>query len=130
MLSPDVENILNIQKNRSLREEKLKEKILHSVEEKINNYANFGHTNCIYTIPNFIFGEMPYKIDSMNRYLVKKLKKEGLYIINISPQYIYISWNIKDIKKALEEQTKEIKTKIEKQELNNYSAFVNQKKTF
>ena len=85
MLSPDVENILNIQKNRSLREEKLKEKILHSVKEKINNYANFGHTNCIYTIPNFIFGEMPYKIDSMNRYLVKKLKKEGLYIINISP---------------------------------------------
>ena len=103
---------------------------MHSVKEKINNYANFGHTNCIYTIPNFIFGEMPYKIDSMNRYLVKKLKKEGLYIINISPQYIYISWNIKDIKKALEEQTKEIKTKIEKQELNNYSAFVNQKKTF
>jgi hypothetical protein len=130
MLSPDVENILDIQKKRSLREEKLKEKILHYVKEKIHNYANFGQTNCIYTIPNFIFGEMPYKIDSMNRYLVKKLKKEGLYVINISFQYIYISWNIKDIKKTLEEQSKEIKTKTEKQEVNNYSAFVNQKKTF
>ena len=32
MLSPDVENILEIQKKRSLREEQLKEKILKSIK--------------------------------------------------------------------------------------------------
>ena len=73
MLSPDVENILEIQKKRSLREEQLKEKILKSVKEKINNYANFGQTKCIYTVPNFIIGEIPFKIESMNRFIVKKL---------------------------------------------------------
>ena len=75
MLSPDVENILEIQKKRSLREEKLKEKILRSVKEKIQNYANFSQTNCIFTIPNFIIGEIPFKLESMNKFIVKKLKK-------------------------------------------------------
>ena len=67
----------------------------------------------------------------MNKFLVKKLKNDGLYIINISLQYIYISWNIKDIQKAIEEKSNKNKTKSEKKELNNYSAFVNySKKTF
>lgn len=129
MLSPDVENIIEIQKKRSLRVEQLKQKILQSVKEKVNNYANFGQTNCIYTIPNFIIGEVPFKIESMNKYLVKKLKNDGFYVINISTQYIYISWDIKDITKAMEEKTK--KNKYETShltDLNNYSAFVNNKK--
>lgn len=131
MLSPDVENILEIQKKRSLREEKLKEKILKSVKEKIHNYANFSQTNCIFTIPNFIIGEIPFKLESMNKFLVKKLKNDGFYIINISLQHIYISWNLKDIEKAIEEKSKKNKIKLENQDINNYSAFVNySKKTF
>uniref|UniRef100_A0A6C0LGF6 Uncharacterized protein n=1 Tax=viral metagenome TaxID=1070528 RepID=A0A6C0LGF6_9ZZZZ len=131
MLSPDVENILEIQKKRSFREEQLKEKIQKSVKEKINNYANFGQTNCIYTIPSFIIGEIPFKLEAINKFLVRKLKSDGLYIINISLQHIYISWNIKDIQKAMEEKSKKNKIKSEKEDLNNYSAFVNySKKTF
>ena len=67
----------------------------------------------------------------MNKFLVKKLKNDGFYIINISLQHIYISWNIKDIQKALEEKSKRNKIKSETADLNNYSAFVNySKKTF
>lgn len=132
MLSPDVENILQIQKNRSLREVQLKEKILKSVKEKIQNYANFGQTNFIYTIPNFIFGEIPYTIESMNKYLVKKLKQEGFYVINVSQQYIYISWDLKDINNAIEEKNKKAKEKLNKNndhnDINNFSAFVNYNK--
>ena len=129
MLSPDVENIIEIQKKRSLRVEQLKQKILQSVKEKVNNYSNFGQTNCIYTIPNFIIGEVPFKIESMNKYLVKKLKNDGFYVINISTQYIYISWDIKDITKAMEEKTKKNKYETsDSSDLNNYSAFVNHKK--
>jgi hypothetical protein len=128
MLSPDVENVLSIQKKRSVREEQLKNKILNSVKDKINNYANFGQTNFIYTIPNFLIGEMPYTLESMNKYIVKKLKSEGFYIVNISTQYIYISWNIKDISKVAEQK----KNKLEEKYNNNinFSAFTNSKKTF
>ena len=129
MLSPDVENILEIQKKRSLREEQLKEKILKSVKEKIKNYANYGQTNCIYIIPNFLIGEIPFKLKSMNKFLVKKLKNDGFYIINISLQYIYISWNIKDIQKAIEEKSNKKKIKSETSDLNNYSAFINYSKS-
>lgn len=127
MLSPDVENVLSIQKKRSVREEQLKNKILNSVKDKINNYANFGQTNFIYTIPNFLIGEMPYTLESMNKYIVKKLKSEGFYIVNISTQYIYISWNIKDITKVAEQK----KNKLEEKYNNNtnFAAFTNNKKT-
>ena len=136
MLSQDVENILSIQKNRSLREEQLKQKMLNSVKEKMNNYAKFGKTYCIYTIPTFLIGELPFKIESMHRYIIKKLKKEGLYIIDISIQHIYISWDIKDINKMLENKKNEnkksnIESSINSNDINNYSAFVNNsKKTF
>lgn len=129
MLSPDVENILELQKKRSVREEQLKLKMLNSVKEKINNYANFGHTACIYKIPNFLIGEIPFKIETINKFLVKKLKNEGFYVINLSLQFIYISWNIKDINKVLENKNKKINSN---QEINNnFSAFANiTKKTF
>lgn len=136
MLSPDVESILKIQQNRSFREEKLKEKMLKTVKEKIQNYANFSQTNCIYTIPNFLFGEIPYCLKSMNKYLVKKLKHEGFYIINLSIQYLYISWDIKDINIAIEEKNKKVKNKLRKNTENsnntsNFSAFANNdKRTF
>lgn len=124
MLSPEVENVLSIQKKRSEREEQLKQKILQSVKEKINNYANFSKTKCIYTVPNFIIGEIPYNIDKMSRYICKKLKNEGFYIIKISSQFIFISWDIKDISKNIGSGYKS------NNDLNNYNAFVNSKKTF
>jgi hypothetical protein len=127
MLSPDVENILSIQKKRSQRGEQLKQKMLQSVKEKINNYANFGQTNCIYTVPNFLIGEIPYDLDKMTKYICKKLKEEGLFIIKMSSEYIYISWDIKDIAKN---QSSSKSSKSGSNDLNNYNAFVNNKKTF
>ena len=67
MLSTDVENILELQKRRSNREEQLKIKMLNSVKDKINNYANFGQTACIYKIPNFLIGEIPFEIELINK---------------------------------------------------------------
>ena len=120
MLSPDVENVLTIQKNRLLREEQLKQKMLNSVKEKINNYAKFGQTNCIYKIPNFIIGEIPFKLESMHKYLIKKLKSNGFYIIDINIQYFYVSWDIKDINKALEDRKKEKQNKSSKIDNNMF----------
>jgi hypothetical protein len=128
MLSPDVENILSIQKKRSEREERLKNKMLRSVKDKINNYANFSKTNCIYTIPSFLIGEIPYNIEKISKYLIKKLKEEGFYIVKISIQYIYISWDIKDISKKNEPKSKY--NNDLNNDLNHYKSFVNDKKTF
>tara|TARA_E500000178_G_scaffold353219_2_gene418525 strand:+ start:1276 stop:1683 length:408 start_codon:yes stop_codon:yes gene_type:complete len=129
MLSQDIENILQLQKNRSIREEQLKLKILNSIKEKINNYANLGKTACICKIPNFLIGEIPFNIESVNKFIVKKLKNEGFYIVNISIQYIYISWFIKDIDKVIKDKNNKNKDKYG--DSNHLSAFVNtDKKTY
>ena len=129
MLSPEIENILEIQKKRSNREERLKLKVFNIVKEKIQNYANFGKTCLVYSVPNFIIGEIPFTLDTMSKYITKKLKEEGFYIINLNIQTIYISWDIKDIQKVLDKKTKKIKK--EKFINNSYSAFANvNKKSF
>ena len=97
MLSNTVENVLSIQKKKSEREHKLKKQMLNTVKERIINYAKFGQTNCFYTIPSFLFGNIPYNLEDMSKYIVKNLKKEGFHVIKINTQYIYISWNINHI---------------------------------
>ena len=59
------------------------------------------------------------------------------YIIDINIQHFYVSWDIKDINKALEDRKKEKQSSkinnsgLKNNDLNNYSAFVNySKKTF
>ena len=69
MLSPDVENIISIQKKRTERNEQLKQKMLNLVKDKINTYANFGQTICIYTVPNFLIGEIPYDLPTISKYI-------------------------------------------------------------
>ena len=127
-----MEKFIDIQKKRSVRKEELKNKIISSIKDRIQNYSNLGYTNFIYTIPNFIFGYMPYDIETMSEYIVKKLTQEGFYIKELNIQYIYISWNIKDLLKSKNENDKiksEKKTRqVESKSINNYSAFVNNNK--
>jgi len=135
MISPDMEKFIHIQKKRSVRKEELKDKIMSSIKDRIQTYSNLGYTNFVYTIPNFIFGYMPYDLEPMNKYIIKKLINEGFYIKELNVQYIYISWHVNDLLKSKEEKIKyeKIKTskrneKSERNSIDNYSAFVNNNK--
>jgi hypothetical protein len=130
MISKDVENIIEIQKKRSMREELVKQKVLSMIKDKIHHYAFFGHTNCVCKIPHFILGEVPYKLESMSKFVIKKLKSEGFYIIKLNMEHIYISWNINDI--ATQNQTKKATSSDTQSDAgHNYTAFMNiSKSTF
>jgi hypothetical protein len=130
MFSPTVENVLLIQKKRGEREEQLRTKMLTLVKERIQNYANFGQTNCIYTIPNFLIGYSPYNMEKMSKYIYKKLKEEGFMVNKLSEQYIYISWNIKDLSENISKKKSSVKFK-EELSMNDMSlnAFANNSKT-
>ena len=130
MFSSTVENVISIQKKRGEREEQLKAKMLTLVKERIQNYANFGQTNCIYTIPNFLIGYSPYNINKMSKHIYKKLKEEGFIVKQLSEQFIYISWNIKDLSECISNKKSSVKFS-EDLSLNDLSlnAFVNNSKT-
>ena len=122
-LSSTVEELIKQQKIRSNRTDKVKEKILETLNDKISNYSYFGKTNCIFTIPNFIIGYVPYDVKDISKYIVKKIKKEGLFVIKLNDENIYISWNINDLyKDNLKE--KENKSKIKKKQKDNNIEYI------
>ena len=121
MLSSKVENIIQMQKKKNERDEKTKKDILNTIYKKIKNYAHLGLLECIYKVPNFMFGYPPYITSDITIYIYKQLKSDGFYIIKMNDEYLYISW---DVNKLYKKENKN-KTEI----INNLSAFVNNKKT-
>jgi len=118
MLSSKIENIIEIQKKRNQRDEKTKQIILDTINNKIKNYANLGLLECLYKIPSFMFGYAPYNLSDITKHVYKQLKSDGYYVVQINDEYIYISWDVNKLYKK--------KNKIEP---INLSAFVNNKKT-
>ena len=82
------------------------DKILQRCHNKIKLYAQNKKTECIYNIPEFIIGVPLYDINELSEYLLSSLNKNGFILKQIPPNWIYISWDIKNKKK--------MKVKVEK----------------
>lgn len=118
MLSNTIKKVLEPQKKRSGREKELKKKVIEIITDKINNYSSYGKTNCDYKVPPVLMGYILYKQESLTKYLLNKLYKEGFYVKELSTNIIYISWDIKDIQSVQEEKKKE-KIKKTNKEIND-----------
>jgi hypothetical protein len=107
MLSDTLKSVLEPQKQKSIREREVKDKIVNILLEKIKNYSSYGQTNCTFKVPPFILGCIPYKHESMIKYLKSKFYKEGFYVKEEVFGILYISWDIKDINKVQDSKRKE-----------------------
>ena len=107
MLSDTLKSVLEPQKQKSIREREVKDKIVNILLEKIKNYSSYGQTNCTFKVPPFILGCIPYKHESMIKYLKSKFYKEGFYVKEEVYGILYISWDIKDINKVQDSKRKE-----------------------
>ena len=98
MFTATVNSAIEIQEKRSKRDSTVKEKILLMIKDKIENSSvRHNQTNCIFTIPTFIIGYIPYNVEDMCNYVIKKMIKDGLYVIKLNNENIYISWHINDL---------------------------------
>jgi hypothetical protein len=107
MLSDTLKSVLEPQKQKSIREREVKDKMVNILLEKIKNYSSYGQTNCTFKVPPFILGCIPYKHESMIKYLKSKFYKEGFYIKEEVFGILYISWDIKDINKVQDSKRKD-----------------------
>lgn len=107
MLSDTLKSVLEPQKQKSIREREVKDKIVNTLLEKIKNYSSYGQTNCTFKVPPFILGCIPYKHESMIKYLKSKFYKEGFYVKEEVFGILYISWDVKDINKVQDYKRKE-----------------------
>lgn len=82
------------------------DKILQRCHNKITLYAENRKTECIYEVPEFIIGVPLYNINELKEYLVSSLNKNGFILKQIPPNWIYISWDIKNKKNVKVKQEK------------------------
>ena len=75
------------------------DKILQRCHNKIKLYAENRKTECVYEIPGFIIGVPLFDVNELREYLVSSLNKNGFILKQIPPNYIYISWDLKNKKK-------------------------------
>ena len=107
MLSDTLKSVLEPQKQKSILEREVKDKMVNTLLEKIKNYSSYGQTNCTFKVPPFILGCIPYKHESMIKYMKSKFYKEGFYVKEEVFGILYISWDIKDINKVQDSKRKE-----------------------
>lgn len=108
MFSETINSVLKLQKERLKRDELVKEKILSMINDKIINYTKHTFTCCVFQVPNFIIGYLPYDIELMTDFIVDKLQKDGLLIIKLNSENIYISWHINDLYKKEKKIKKDV----------------------
>ena len=107
MLSDTLKSVIEPQKQKSIREREVKDKIVNTLLEKIKNYSSYGQTNCTFKVPPFLLGCIPDKHESMIKYLKSKFYKEGFYVKEEVFGILYISWDVKDINKVQDYKRKE-----------------------
>ena len=107
MLSDTLKSVLEPQKQKSIREREVKDKMVNTLLVKIKNYSSYGQTNCTFKVPPFILRCIPYKYESMIKYLKSKFYKEGFYVKEEVFGILYISWDIKDINKVQDSKRKD-----------------------
>jgi len=90
--------ILQIERERMLRERVVLTTVYDRMKNKINNCVRIKQRECIYTIPEFIFGYPLINIDKTMNYLLSKLNREGFIALQLSAFDLYITWDPHKIK--------------------------------
>ena len=74
--------------------------ILKLAKERVVFYAKGrgggekGMQFCIYTVPVWLPNRPLYNSEKASKYVLRKLTAEGLYVSNITPNQLYISWGL------------------------------------
>ena len=107
MSSLNIKDLNNPINKRKLKRLELYNSILEKVHHRIKFNAHLEKTFCFYNIPEFIIGTPLYNIDELKNYIITALKKNGFELLYIEPNWLFISWNVNEIK----EETKKAKKK-------------------
>ena len=90
-------NIYSLPKKKTLKEDnrlKIYEKVLKMVHHRIKTAANKSDTEdyTFFTIPNVIIGMPRFDTVSCCDYIMTKLSANGFKILNLGPNFIFITW--------------------------------------
>jgi len=91
----NVQEVLNIAKERKGRNKNVVQKIVEKIHKKIKYYAGLKHENCTYMVPPLV-DDMPlYDLEYIIQEIFKILDSEGYICTAYSNGQLDISWNEK-----------------------------------
>jgi len=91
----NVQEILNISKQRKKRTKDSILKIIENIHKKILHYAKLKQESCIYTIPPMIDNLPLYDLNTVVTEVFKALDSEGYIVSAFSNGHLEICWNEK-----------------------------------
>ena len=98
MSSLNIKDLNNSVNKRRLKRLELYNSILEKVHHRIKYNAEMEKTFCFYNIPEFIIGTPLYDIHELKNFIITALKKNGFMLLHIEPNWLFISWNVSEIK--------------------------------
>jgi hypothetical protein len=134
----NVQEVLNIAKERKSRNKDSIKKIIENIHKKIKYYAQLKHESCTYTIPPIIDDTPLYDLENIILEVFKILDSEGYICTAYSDGNIDISWNENLVKQkvksdayVLSQQEKKLRniTKKNKNIDKRFEFLANPKKT-
>jgi hypothetical protein len=75
------------------------EKVLDICQNKILTASKKELYKIIFDVPEFIIGLPVYNLNECIRFIIKKLEHKGFFVSYHFPKYLYVSWDLNDIRK-------------------------------
>lgn len=104
MSSLDINNLYDRINERNTKRLEKFDDILKKVHNRILYNANLEKTYCFFQIPEFIIGVPLYNVSDLKNYLITSLKKDRFTLIYVEPNWLFISWELNNLKKPKEKQ--------------------------
>ena|SRR3989338_11165628 len=81
------------------REEMLKiyNQLLQSCHWQIRNVSQNRQQDCVISVPHFVAGAPPFDFGKVMTYLIQQLSRNGLLVVPVTDDQLYISWKPEDI---------------------------------
>ncbi len=98
MSSLNISELYEPSNNKKIRKLRQYDNILKKVHHKIRYSADNNRTYCTYNVPSFIIGEPLYDVNELKQYIVSSLTKNGFKLLHIEPNWLFITWEIKEKK--------------------------------
>ena len=96
MSSLNIDDLYQIKNDKQLRRLEQFDEILRKVHTRIKTTSMNDKMYCFYQIPEFIIGVPLYDVNDLKQYIMNSLKKNGFGILYVDPNWLFISWEIKN----------------------------------
>ena len=94
MSSLNLSELQKYQKSRESRKYDYFEEVLRKCHHKIKISASNFETQCFFQVPSFILGLPSYSQKLCCEYVMNKLIQDGLKVLFINPNILYILWDV------------------------------------